>query len=115
MSDTNTTISSPPLYILSLNGGGVRGLATISFLCKMTEYLEKKRPGFKLDTFFDIYAGTSIGALICAYFLVSKNTPEEVKHVFKANIGGIMKMDLMDYIFGLYQTKPKYDGVDKEK
>jgi patatin-like phospholipase/acyl hydrolase len=108
-------MSDTPLYILSLNGGGVRGLATIAFLCKMTAYLKTLRPSFELHTFFDIYAGTSIGALINGFLLVTGKTPEELKLIFKNNIGSIMKMDLTDFIFGIYQTKPKYDGRDKEK
>ena len=47
-------------YILSLDGGGVRTLATITFLRKLENEL-----GIKIHEKFDYFVGTSAGAISC--------------------------------------------------
>ena len=47
-------------HILSLDGGGVRGMLT----CILLERLETARPGFVAG--IDLFAGTSVGALLAA-------------------------------------------------
>ncbi len=52
--------------ILSLDGGGSRGLFTIQILKKIEEYLPLKSSGEKhsLNSYFDLMAGTSTGSII---------------------------------------------------
>ena len=56
-----------PKRILSLDGGGIRGIITLGFLAKIESDL-KKRLGetdkFRLSDFFDYIGGTSTGAII---------------------------------------------------
>ncbi len=58
-----------PKRILSLDGGGIRGIVTLSYLKHMEDLL-KKRHGddneFRLARYFDLIAGTSTGSIIAA-------------------------------------------------
>ena len=89
-----------PFYILSINGGGVRGLIVMAFLRKMEAFLKEKNPDFEIYDFFDMYAGTSIGALIVTEFLVQRKKPDNIISFFNENIDRIMLKDVWDKIFG---------------
>lgn len=58
-----------PKRILALDGGGLRGILTLSYLAEI-ESLLKQRHGasneFRLGHYFDLIAGTSTGAIIAA-------------------------------------------------
>jgi patatin-like phospholipase/acyl hydrolase len=102
-----------PYYILSINGGGVRGIISIVFLCKLEAYLQNFNPDFKIYDFFDTYTGTSMGALSIAYMVGKNKTPNELKTFFLNNIRTIIKKDRRDLLFDIYQTQPKYSGALK--
>ncbi|MBE9215146.1 patatin-like phospholipase family protein [Plectonema cf. radiosum LEGE 06105] len=56
-----------PFRILSLDGGGVRGLVTAIILERLENKLQKYEPHKPLLDYFDVIAGTSTGSLIaCA-------------------------------------------------
>ncbi|KAI1761318.1 acyl transferase/acyl hydrolase/lysophospholipase [Hypoxylon sp. FL1150] len=59
--DAFSTVDEPPLRILSLDGGGVRGLASLHLLDAV---MEKAAPGKLPYEVFDMIAGTSTGGLI---------------------------------------------------
>jgi patatin-like phospholipase/acyl hydrolase len=50
--------------ILSLSGGGIRGLITLKILCRIEEDL-----GISIAETFDLYVGTSIGSILTAALL----------------------------------------------
>jgi len=55
--------------ILSLDGGGIRGMISVEILAKIEDLLRKKLdkgPDFVLANYFDFFAGTSTGAIIAA-------------------------------------------------
>lgn len=105
-----------PFYILSCDGGGVRGLATVTFLYHMSEHLKKINPEFKLYDFFDMYAGTSIGALIILIILVKEYEGEDLMKVFNKDLcGKIMDKSIWDKLLGIIQNKPKYNGKGKKE
>ena len=79
----------------------------------MSAYLKAKNPAFDMSSFFDVYTGASAGAYVLTYFLVTKKSPEEFKLFFRDNVAKIMQHTLRDIIFGIYQSKPKYDGKVK--
>lgn len=61
--------TSRPRKILSLDGGGIRGLITLQFLAKLEKDLKEKLnkgDDFRLSDFFDYIGGTSTGAIIAA-------------------------------------------------
>jgi patatin-like phospholipase/acyl hydrolase len=104
-----------PFYVLSINGGGVRGLIVMAFLKKMDTYLKEQNPDFEIYNFFDLYAGTSIGALIIAEFLVNRKTPDNILAYLNENVNRIFDKDIWDKIFGKFQTQPMYSGDMKSK
>ena len=61
--------ASGPKRILSLDGGGVRGLITLGMLAKVEALLRARSPNpkaFRLCDYFDLIGGTSTGALIAS-------------------------------------------------
>jgi patatin-like phospholipase/acyl hydrolase len=60
---------SQPRKILSLDGGGIRGVLTLEILLEIENQLKsalKKGDDFRLSDFFDYFGGTSTGAIIAA-------------------------------------------------
>lgn len=55
-----------PKKILALDGGGIRGVITIEFLCRLEALLRERlgRPDLVLADYFDYVGGTSTGAII---------------------------------------------------
>jgi predicted acylesterase/phospholipase RssA len=60
---------SGPKRILTLDGGGIRGIVTLGYLKRMEDLLKVRfcdEEGFRLAHYFDLIAGTSTGAIIAA-------------------------------------------------
>src|SRR5579871_287576 len=57
-----------PKRILSLDGGGIRGILTLEYLGIIEEMLKKRsgRVDFLLCDYFDLIGGTSTGSIIAA-------------------------------------------------
>jgi hypothetical protein len=55
--------------ILALDGGGLRGILTLSYLAEIESMLRDRHGGskdFRLNHYFDLIAGTSTGSIIAA-------------------------------------------------
>lgn len=72
--------------ILSLSGGGVRGLYTITILAELEQYLadEHNDRDYWIGRHFDLIAGTSIGGIL-ALALASGVTARELKDVIDSS------------------------------
>jgi patatin-like phospholipase/acyl hydrolase len=58
-----------PKRILSLDGGGVRGILSLGLLLQIETLLRARHgndPQFRLCHYFDLIAGTSTGSIIAA-------------------------------------------------
>ena len=58
-----------PKRILTLDGGGVRGIISLGFLQRIERILRERHghdPAFRLSDYFDLIAGTSTGSIIAA-------------------------------------------------
>jgi hypothetical protein len=58
-----------PKRILSLDGGGIRGVITLAFLERLEQILARRTgmgDAFRLGDYFDLVGGTSVGSLIAA-------------------------------------------------
>ncbi|POS00770.1 patatin-like phospholipase [Flavobacterium croceum DSM 17960] len=61
---------SSKIRILSLDGGGIRGIISCVILKYIEEQLQKQdNPNAKIGDYFDLIAGTSTGGLITALLL----------------------------------------------
>jgi patatin-like phospholipase/acyl hydrolase len=59
--------------ILSLDGGGIRGIIPATIIKYAEEYLQKKRPGTTIADHFDLIAGTSTGGILTGIYLVPQD------------------------------------------
>lgn len=68
-----------PRKILSLDGGGIRGVLTLEILLEIESQLKtelKKNDSFRLSDYFDYIGGTSTGAIIAAGLSVGMSVSE---------------------------------------
>ena len=98
-------------YILSLDGGGVRTLSSITFL-KLLE----KETGLKIHDKFDFFVGTSAGAISCLALAVKRFSSRELEGMWgTANLRKIMRTSSWETRLGLLQAKPKYTSNGKRE
>jgi uncharacterized protein len=77
--------SSGPKRILSLDGGGVRGMMTAVMLKRVEDVLKARSPdpdAFRLAHYFDLIGGTSTGAII-ACWLALGNTCDSLIDLYR--------------------------------
>lgn len=94
-----------------MDGGGVRTLASITFL----KLLEKKL-GVKTHEKFDFFIGTSAGAISCLA-LASKNfSAIDLEKIWAPNnLKKTMQSSSWELRLGLLQSNPKYTNVGKRE
>lgn len=62
--------------ILSLDGGGIRGIIPATVIKYVEEYLQEKAPGTTISDHFDFIAGTSTGAILTGIYLAPQDGTE---------------------------------------
>jgi len=75
-----------PKRILALDGGGLRGVLTISFLKEIENLLRTQTGGgddFRLCDYFDLIGGTSTGSIIAAGLALGMSVDEIRGHYFR--------------------------------
>lgn len=99
-----------PIFILSIDGGGSRGVIPANLLYHLQEELD--RP---LREHFDFFAGVSTGAMIASYLVCNAGSAEHLaKESYSSeNLSRIMDKTVWDKMLGRMQNQPKYDGVNK--
>ena len=109
---------SEPIKVLALNGGGVRGLFTITVLAELESIIEKreKRENVKIGDYFDLITGTSIGGIL-ALGLASGKSARELKESFEANVQQIFPLKRFKrknwnlLRRSIYESEPLYETV----
>lgn len=97
-------------YVLSCDGGGVRGVLTVKFLFELEKIIGP------IHEKFDMFAGTSIGGIICCFAAVHKKSMKELKQLYESeDIQEIFDKSCLDRTFGTFQLEPKYDGEGKSR
>jgi predicted acylesterase/phospholipase RssA len=102
-----------PKRILSLDGGGLRGVLTLGFLRRIETILRERAggdPAFRLGDYFDLIGGTSTGAIIAAALSLGMSVDEVHKH-YLALGEAVFKRSF--WRRGL--TVPKYDSNEVAK
>ena len=96
-------------YLLSLDGGGVRELATVTFLANLEKAL-----GEPLYKKFDFFIGTSAGAITAMALSIAKMNGDNLLELWsEETFERILDSSLWDSKLGLMQIDPKYDGKGK--
>lgn len=74
--------SDGPKRILALDGGGLRGILSLSYLAKIESLLRERHGAtdLRLAHYFDLIAGTSTGAIIAAALAKGLTVSEIVEH-----------------------------------
>lgn len=73
-----------PKRILALDGGGLRGVATLAFLERLEKKLKAEHgPGLRLHEHFDLVGGTSTGAIIATSVALGLSLEETKGHYFR--------------------------------
>jgi patatin-like phospholipase/acyl hydrolase len=94
-------------FVLSINGGGIRGIAAAQFLKKLEDNIDE--PLYKK---FDMYAGTSTGSLIAAAIAYEKMSGKQLVDLYSyKNANKIMDKSIVDDIFGIFQCVPEYKST----
>lgn len=88
-----------PFRILSLNGGGVKGIFQACFLKKLSEVTESQ-----IFKHFDLIAGTSTGSII-ALALALDIDIDRIKELYKNKSKEIFKNNF----FSVFKKGPRYD------
>ncbi|KQE54592.1 MULTISPECIES: CBASS cGAMP-activated phospholipase [Acinetobacter] len=107
-----------PVKVLALNGGGARGLYTVSVLARLEEVIEDKFniQNVKIGDYFDLITGTSIGGIL-ALGLASGKSARELQAKFEQTAPLIFpkwRFILQGWykaFLPIYRSEPLYDAV----
>jgi patatin-like phospholipase/acyl hydrolase len=98
-------------YILSMDGGGVRTIASITFLKRL-----EKKLGVKIHDKFDYFIGTSAGAISCLGLAVNKFSTIDLEDIWAPrNLKKTMQSSSWELKLGLLQSNPKYTSIGKRE
>jgi uncharacterized protein len=101
-----------PKRILSIDGGGLRGVLALAILARVERILKERHGGsgdFRLSQYFDLMAGTSTGAVIAACLALGMTVEEVGGHYFKLGRNIFQKSP-----FRLGFFRAKYDAAKLE-
>lgn len=112
----NRFATPQPRKILSLDGGGIRGVITLQILAEIEKQLKEKLgkgDDFRLSDFFDYIGGTSTGAIIAAGLSLGMSVEQLLD--FYLNKGKAMfdKNWLLKEWKSLYQSGPLLDALQE--
>lgn len=98
--------------ILSLDGGGIRGAASIQFLCNVEAQLQQNHQVSIRDC-VDLYAGTSTGAIIALALATTELTVDQINTLYNAKNA----REIFTENRGLFEfdgiNAPKYEASGK--
>ncbi len=102
-------VPTKPYRVLSLDGGGMRGVYTAEFLNRLTTYFARSRGEEALDLGkgFDLITGTSTGAIVACALAIGKPLDEVValyrqngRHIFPHRIRGTLSAIFRAFFLG---------------
>ena len=98
-------------YILSIDGGGVRTIASIVFLKELEAQLK-----VPLAQKFDFFIGTSAGAISCLGLSINQMPAADLMNFWtKENLIKIMSNSSWETSLGIMQINPKYSNEGKRQ
>jgi uncharacterized protein len=87
--------------MLALDGGGIRGVLTLSILKSIEQQL-----GMKLCDYFDYIAGTSTGAIIAAGLSIGKSVDELIEFYRETGTEMFQRTRYLERLNSLYRNGP---------
>ncbi len=110
--------------ILSIDGGGIRGILPGVILAYIEEQLQKKAgdPNARISDYFDLIAGTSTGGILTCMYIIPGNdgrpkfTAQEAVDLYLKNGGQIFSIPLFRRIlnvFGLFEAKYPVKNIER--
>ena len=94
-----------------MDGGGVRTVASITFLKKLEEHLQ-----VSLAEKFDFFIGTSAGAISCLGLAINQMSAADLMNIWsKENLIKIMTNSSWETSLGIMQINPKYTNEGKRE
>lgn len=105
-----------PRKMLSLDGGGIRGLLTLEILLQLETQLKaalKKDGGFTLSDYFDYIGGTSTGAIIAAGLSLGMTISELLEFYVKRGEAMFDKAFLIKRVKYFYNDGPLLKELQK--
>ena len=102
-----------PKRILSLDGGGIKGIVTLNFLEKIESILRKryKDKEYRLYQYFDLIGGTSTGSIIASGLALGMEVAEIKEEYFK--LGNVI-FGKKKGLFTFISKAQKYDSTPIE-
>ncbi len=103
--------------ILSIDGGGIRGIIPGQILVALEQKLQDKtgNPDTKLGEYFDMVAGTSTGAILAAAYVCPAKNPKEYKYTAKDAVGFYIEDGDEIFDVGFWRSIVTLDGLNDEK
>lgn len=103
------------LRILSIDGGGIRGILPGQILVALEERLKSKNPSARIADYFDLIAGTSTGGILTCLYLFPEKGGAQPK--FSASEAVELYLERGDDIFdvSLWQGLSSGGGLWDEK
>src|SRR5271170_4659677 len=110
-----------PKRILSLDGGGIRGILTLGYLGAIEDLLRGRtgNPNLLLCDYFDLIGGTSTGSIIAAGLACGMKV-DDLKRVYLQLGANVFKGGFLDKVMlkGLWTPKfpaePLREELDKQ-
>nr|WP_294935163.1 patatin-like phospholipase family protein [uncultured Flavobacterium sp.] len=112
------------IRILSLDGGGIRGIITCVILKYIEEQLQKTdNPNARIGDYFDLVAGSSTGGLLASLILFPDNSKkakfsvETALELYAKNGDTIFNVSFWDQVlnpFGLFNEKISQNNLEKQ-
>ena len=103
-----------PRRMLTLDGGGIRGLITLGILENMEKTLREATgagDGFRLGEWFDYIGGTSTGAILAAGLARGMSVAELIKFYVSTGPEMFEKNHLLKRFWSLYNADPLRDKL----
>src|SRR5687768_15868963 len=105
-----------PRKLLTLDGGGIRGMLTLQVLIRMEELLREhsgQGDNFRLCNFFDYIGGTSTGAIIAAGLARGMSANELSDFYIKTGPAMFDKSFILFRLRHLYESQPLADALQQ--
>jgi patatin-like phospholipase/acyl hydrolase len=106
MSLTDRIDRAGPKKLLSIDGGGLRGVLALAILKEVETVLAAGRPDFRLADYFDYIAGTSTGAIIASGLSIGMSVDEILKFYQESGAQMFVKANLLARLRYKFEDEP---------